>query len=517
MKKKIIIPVLTILGISLIIVGTSYAYWRFTYISDKTNIGKSKCLSIELTNQKNEISLTNTYPISDIEGKKLTPYSFTINNTCDTFISYDVNLEMLEGTTMNSKYMAVMINNEHKELLSNLDNANTVMSSSVESRKLVSGSLGVGDSIDYTLRLWIDESVTLGDDAQNKTFTSKIVVNAQPSNYSPKEAGYDTLHDAILANEYQTTPEKAIEKIKAKGEPDLSKTAPVSENDLSDKGLYKSADDFGDTYYYRGKVTNNNVYFAGFYWQIVRINGDGSIRLLYNGTEKNVQGINKGIETQETAFNFSNTKSAGAGYMYGNVNSLNFDEVHANVNDSVIKSSIDKWYETNLLKYQLLLSNASYFCGDRNLYQGDGVSTNIYSYYSAFGRFINNKATFLCQNIERDLYTYNVSTIGNRMLKYPIGLITYDELVFAGMTRRIYNKLAYVYSSEYYWTISPSYFNADVGSNYIWCQYPDGKLDDRHSYSDKNSIRPVINLKADIKISEGIGTVNNPYVVDTNN
>ena len=128
---------------------------------------------------------------------------------------------------MNSKYMAVMINNEHKELLSNLDNANTIMSSSVESRKLVSGSLGVGDSVDYTLRLWIDESVTLSDDAQNKTFTSKIVVTAQPSNYSPKDAGYDTLHDAILANEYQTTPEKAIEKIKAKGEPDLSQTAPI--------------------------------------------------------------------------------------------------------------------------------------------------------------------------------------------------------------------------------------------------------------------------------------------------
>ena len=227
MKKKIILPVFAILSIALILVGTSYAYWRFTYISDKTNIGKSKCLSIELTNQKNEISLTNTYPITDSEAKKLTPYSFTINNTCDTFISYDVNLEMLEGTTMNSKYMSVMINNEHKELLSNLDNTNTVMSSSVESRKLVSGSLGVGDSVDYTLRLWIDESVTLSDDAQNKKFTSKIVVNAQPSNYSPKDAGYDTLHDAILANEYQTTPEKAIEKIKAKGEPDLSQTAPI--------------------------------------------------------------------------------------------------------------------------------------------------------------------------------------------------------------------------------------------------------------------------------------------------
>ena len=227
MKKKNILPIITILCISLVLIGTSYAYWKFTYISDKTNTGQSKCLSIELTNQKNEISLTNTYPITDEEAKKLTPYSFTITNTCDTFISYDVNLEMLEGTTMNSKYMAVMINNEKKELLSNLDSTSTVMNGSVESRKLVSGSLSSEDSVDYTLRLWMDESFTMSDDAMNKNFTSKIVVTAQPSNYSPKEAGYDTLHDAILANEYQTTPAEAIEKIEAKGEPDLSQTAPI--------------------------------------------------------------------------------------------------------------------------------------------------------------------------------------------------------------------------------------------------------------------------------------------------
>ena len=478
MKKKIIIPVLTILGISLILVETSYAYWRFTYISDKTNIGKSKCLSIELTNQKNEISLTNTYPITDLEAKKLTPYSFTINNTCDTFISYDVNLEMLEGTTMNSKYMAVMINNEHKELLSNLDNANTVMSSSVESRKLVSGSLGVGDSVDYTLRLWMDESVTLSDDAMNKNFTSKIVVTAQPSNYSPKEAGYDTLLDAILANEYQTTPEKAIEKIKAKDEVDLSKTAPIikwvektsdkiskevtkpalsslniddvtsnlTENDTklklytsytfdnetgkyhlsnpmyidpteinfnsnvkyyiqndsisfnqstnklfsssniegpniysiegatkanstaiwnnkeydsivynlnlttltevelevdkSDKGLYQALDDYGTTYYYRGNVKNNNVYFAGVYWQIIRINGDCSIRLIYNGTEHNAIGLNQSINNKIYKFNNEHNSSIYVGYMYGNYNASTFNESFANINDSDIKKQL---------------------------------------------------------------------------------------------------------------------------------------------------------------------------------
>ena len=518
MKKKIILPVLTIVGISLILVGTSYAYWRFTYISDKTNIGKSKCLSIELTNQKNEISLTNTYPISDIEGKKLTPYSFTINNTCDTFISYDVNLEILEGTTMNSKYMAVMINNEHKELLSNLESANTVMSSSVESRKLVSGSLGIGDSVDYTLRLWMDESVTLSDDAMNKNFISKIVVTAQPSNYSPKEAGYDTLHDAILANEYQTTPEKAIEKINAKGEPDLSKTAPVSENDLSDKGLYKSIDDFGDTYYYRGKVTNNNVYFVGFYWQIVRINGDGSIRLLYNGTEKNASGDAKSIGT--TQFNEQYDKPVYVGYMYGNPDGTAFDEVHTNTTSSTIKSVVDNWFEKNMLIFVDNLSTNVGFCGDRTISSsasGDGIENDVRSHFGAFGRHYLKTALYTCPNILRDLYTTVDSNIGNKSLTYPVGLITYDELVFAGLSSSIKNLNSYLYSSSSYWFMSPGYYESQTNSALEWFFLSDWQRLHYNEVNVEHGVRPVINLKPDVKISGGIGTSNDPFVVDTNN
>ena len=648
MKKKIILPVLTILGISLILVGTSYAYWKFTYISDKTNIGKSKCLSIELTNQKNEISLNNTYPISDLEAKKLTPYSFTINNTCDTFISYDVNLEMLEGTTMNSKYMAVMINNEHKELLSNLDSANTVMSSSVESRKLVSGSLGVGDSVDYTLRLWIDESVTLNDDAQNKTFTSKIVVTAQPSNYSPKDAGYDTLHDAILANEYQTTPEKAIEKIKAKGEPDLSQTAPIikwkenisndittlevtkfasesinsdkktsllakndylvnvssnltfnedngefyldnfvnidptsldfekkdyyiinegittrdvdgytyywnyhstsdkfvykiisvekenvtvysnysgikyifsvkkmtsyeNEIDKSDKGLYQSTDDYGTTYYYRGNINNNNVYFAGFYWQIIRINGDNTIRLMFNGTGNKNNELDKFIG--KTSYNNDRNSPAYGGYMYGNNVDSRENSLKNEIN-STLKSFIDKWYSNNIVNrsYEKYISDSG-FCNDRSLFSGDGYSTNS---VTIFGSYTSEKVSYICKNKESDLFTTVTANIGNKSLNYPIGTITYDELIFAGNKDTIKNKFAWTYSNYSYLTMSPSRYDPSYSTQDVWTLTPT-YLQAWQPVTYESYVKPVISLKADVKISGGIGTVNDPFIIDINN
>ena len=68
-------------------------------------------------------------------------------------------------------------------------------------------------------------------------------------------------------------------------------TQSEKESDQSDKGLYVGTDDYGATYYYRGNVNNNYVYFAGYYWRIIRQNGDGSIRLLYAGTSANATGI----------------------------------------------------------------------------------------------------------------------------------------------------------------------------------------------------------------------------------
>ena len=72
-----------------------------------------------------------------------------------------------------------------------------------------------------------DYDTTIEDlNNETKTFKSKIVVKAQPSNWSHVDEGYTTLHDAILANEYQTSPEVAIKNIEAKGTPDFSIVAP---------------------------------------------------------------------------------------------------------------------------------------------------------------------------------------------------------------------------------------------------------------------------------------------------
>ena len=662
-KYHVLMLVLTCCVIGLATVGVSYAYWRFTYIAEKANTATSGCFNIELTDQKDEINLPNAYPITDVEGLKLKPFSFTLRNSCSIFAHYYVNLEMLEGTTLNSKWVATKVNSDAITTLDKYKTATTTMTGSTEARTIAEGYLGADDTVDYTVSFWIDEDATVNDDVMNKIFKSKVVIVSEPGNYSPVSAGYNKLREAILANEYQTTPAIAKTKIAAKQTVDVTNTAPVIkwvektgntttvtstkpaesvintynkdtgtgdkttqasnltlndtklrlfktksfnsatatytlsnpvyvdpttldysgdikyyfqaesiqynnanqklytsysggsltvyqvtgatkttgkttwnnvsydsvtyklnaitltetelETDKSDKGLYQGTDDYGTTYYYRGSVKNNNVYFAGFYWQIVRINGDGSIRLMYNGTEKNATSTKQSINNRKYQFNSNYNDPAYVGYMYGNPDGTTFDEVHTNTTSSTIKTAIDSWYKTNIVDkgYSSYVSNAVGFCGDRTLTGGDGISTSAYSYFRAYGRNLNQTAQFTCPEPSRDLYTTIDSSIGNKALTYPVGLVTYDELVFAGMDRNHVNKLAWVYSTQHYWTMSPSYFDAAYGAADEWRQDSAGYLNPWYYVDYTFGARPVINLKSDTLITSGIGTSSDPFVV----
>ena len=314
-KDRLILAIITITLVGLIGVGMSYAYWRFTAIQDKTNVGASKCFSIELANQANEINLTNAYPITDAEGRKLTPYTFTLKNTCSMAAKYNLNMEMLSGTTLNSSYVAVLVNNKDIRLLSSYDAATTVIDGSTESRTLDTGVLQANSSKNYSISLWIDEDVTLSDDAQNKVFKSKVVIDAVPT---------ETAMDKIIAS-VDTTGK--CPTINSDG------TVDASENDSGDGYLCTAPDAYGDSYYYRGNVTNNYVKFAYKYWRIIRINGDGTVRVIYDGTSAHTNGessTDRQIGT--SAFNYYWKKdnvqeatnspvygdNAGVGYMYGN-------------------------------------------------------------------------------------------------------------------------------------------------------------------------------------------------------
>ena len=91
--------------------------------------------------------------------------------------------------------------------------------------------------------------------------------------------------------------------------------------------LCKAKDAYGDSYYYRGNVTNNYVKFAGFYWRIVRINGDGTVRVIYDGTSVHANGESSfdrytGTGNFNSNINYLAIDNADAGYMYGNSDAI---------------------------------------------------------------------------------------------------------------------------------------------------------------------------------------------------
>ena len=658
-KKKVIIT-LSVVVLLLFVIGISYALWYFNLKQTGINKIAGSCFNLSLTNEKNDINLTDAYPITNEEGKKLTPYSFTITNTCDLFASYTVNLEVLENNTLPIKYISSMINNESIIKLSELEDAKTTIDGSVTSKILAKGSLGSGDSVDYNLRLWMSEDVTPEDtDAMNKNFKSKVVVTTSISNYSPVEQGYNTLADVILANEYQTTPEISKQKIVSKQTPDFSKTAPIliwnenkatnlssssatmphpdlvalketddkyknltneyvllpigtsytfnsetgkytitnvnqldpttliyagdtkyyfcsagystssadvittwkntancatiyevtsatyadgtvtgsggtsiktrqynlkgyamaqieQESDKSDKGLYQMEDDDGTSYYYRGSVTNNYVKYAGFYWRIIRINGDGSVRLLYAGKKSEATGTEL-FNRINVSFNLKKDNPAYVGYMYGDVLNESYEKTTANENDSNIKKILDDWYKNNILgtNNEQVVADAG-FCNDRSFYSGDGYSiTGANINYNAWRRYYQTKQPTLKCPQTNDLFTLSTNEKGNKALTYPIGSITLDELMLSGYADVYINNSTYTYSSTSYWTMTPSYFRIlDTTARGFTLGSEAAPFGDPGITSGRG-IRAVINIKGDAKISEGIGTSSSPYEIVT--
>ena len=273
--------------------------------------------------------------------------------------------------------------------------------------------------------------------------------------------------------------------------------------------IYYADTSKGRTYYFAGNPTDNWVSFGGFYWRIIRINEDGTIRMIYQGTSANTTGTE--ILIQTNAFNSTDNNNMFVGYMYQS------NQVHGLTSSSTIKGILERWYQNNLTSVADKIDGNAGFCGDRQpstsntTSNGSGGTGTTTTYYGGYIRLQTNKSpSFECQN-ESDLYTTSGSSQGNKALTYPIGLITADEVAYAGGVWAIPNQSYYLYTGQYYWTMSPYYFYGD--DTYVFRVHSNGNLNG-DSVNLTWGVRPVINLKANVTISEGDGSSSNPYVIN---
>ena len=295
--------------------------------------------------------------------------------------------------------------------------------------------------------------------------------------------------------------------------------------------MYAKEDDYTATtgmksYYFRGAVNNNWVQFGqengkDIYWRIIRINGDGSIRMIYSGTtdpktDSSVTGSNgvymtgEGTQISTSQFNSISNRSEHVGYMYTD------GEQHGNSTSSDIKNTLENWYARTTLKDNALVSQDQIFCNDRSVTDGTWSSWPTYLTYATYTRLsASMPSPQLSCPTESDKFTSKKSSIGNKALEYPVGLITVDEVTMAGGVYGINNNLYYLYNGQYLWTLSPSYFDSYHSLAHVWIILPSGALADWLNVTYTFDVRPVINLNSDITISSGDGTALNPYVIQT--
>ena len=279
--------------------------------------------------------------------------------------------------------------------------------------------------------------------------------------------------------------------------------------------IYKSLDESqydndGEVYYFAGNPTDNWVEFGGFWWRIVRINGNGSIRMIYQGTNANTTG--EGTQIGTSAFNSSIDNNMYVGFKYTS------GSAHGTGTNSTILTALNTWYSSNLTSYANNIDGNTGFCNDRypstnqSSSNGQGGIGTTTTYYAAYIRlYVNKVPSFKCQT-RSDLFTGTGTSNGNETLTYPIGIISADEVSYAGGVEKVNNISYYLYSTQNYWTMSPSYFYSWGNVAYLFYVDTNGTL----TYSSSSGtlgVRPVINLKADVTIT-GSGTTTDPYKVE---
>ena len=592
-KKRMLILCI-MLAVVLMITGVSYAL--FTNYSSQTdaNTLAASCMDLEFNGQ-NEINLLNTYPISEGEALEQTLYTFTIKNKCDNYIEYYVIASVISTTNkIDSKYVKVSLlgdNDLNGTVINTLESISTPQSLSkyniTENYILKRGDgISKDESRTFNFRMWLDSNnkdIWTKEDIEGKDYQVKISVVGTVKTRPKDDLYVAALIDGVESSTFPTTDKytasvectrngKKIdanesitwngtkwllstaisdgnvrcnatfitkvptfaETILAKNEVKVPITTPGAAISTADEALLASAeDDYGTSYYFRGAVTNNYVEFANKCWRIVRVSGDGSVKLILHNDNKTgvanpCDAANNSAsaafarysgETYKSAFNANYNDNAYVGFKYGTVGAGDYALTHANTNKSTILTNLEAWYNDNLSTYEKVIDD-TVWCNDKTNVtdtsydplrlspNGLGYGANK-TYYGATQRLVNTSGSaggtgpsLKCNG--------ELSKINSK-----VGLITADELALAGYAYGLTNTTTYLQENAtdtYWWSLSP---NAFVGGRAdVWDVCGSDGIFGDYFVNDTYGVRPSISLKSTTNVT-GNGTSDSPFIIST--
>ena len=563
-KKENIIIIVVLVVMILAIVGVSYAAFSYSKTGSKVNSITTGSITMTYTETDNTISLSGALPTTDKTGTvRLNPgeyFDFTVSSeiTGNVNINYEISAKKEDGNTIGGEYIklyltrltddreeALMVPETYNEETS----ANDYTGRPVNEMSLYTSSMNSSESNNYRLRMYVDESYNPQGDGGGLTFTVKINVYGKAGDKYVPLTTQEILEDNELQEETTNMFNYASNGVQY--DPNDEEDGMSDSNpEYAISGVYASEDEDGISYYYRGAVTNNNVQFGEYesdyyvynysnryfqsleacqeynrscsesnrvklasagdkmYWKIVRVNGDGSLRLIYNGTSVTHPEFADDISTSNSVgispYNLEYNDPKYAGYTYDNGT------------DSFIKKEVDTWYENALgdTIYDSMVTGGR-FCSDSSGLKADTDygfpdmgDYNLFASYDRLGQALAsyakpNNPTLKCPSTSE-------SYGGSYRLK--AGLITADELVLAGenpgVVSNSYLNIVSDGSMLPYWSMTPAVFY--IGFAIVWYEYENLYYSD----VDRNEpVRPVINVTTENGFASGDGTAENAYVL----
>ena len=306
-------------------------------------------------------------------------------------------------------------------------------------------------------------------------------------------------------------------------------------------------DDYGTSYYFRGLSTTNYVKFGNYYWRVLRINGDNSVRMVLAGTSPLDNGVANpsALLPTQGGYNATYDSNRSLGYMFGTT-ATNYAAEHTNTSNSTMKTNIDNWFTNtsglNTTANKAFLADAL-FCNDRSLYVNEyntlfgipkvvatmnpgsigtghvdtalGYGKNQ-TFYGAFYRLVvpsgtNQYPTLMCRN-KNDRFTVSDTTHGNGALTYPIGALTADEVILAGGNYKndMTNEKFFLYSNYRTWTMTPSFYASYYAGFSV---LPTGWMSGATTVKTSYYYRPVINISSKAIVASGTGTKSSYYTL----
>ena len=511
-QKKVMIYILVI---SLIcVVGVSYAFFTAGMSSETSTTVRADAGTMKITyDGGNDINLAGIYPKDDVWATKT--ITVTGNNTTDAEMYYKLTLVVDSNTFKTDdplQYELVSTNTStNGEIIPNISKKD-ITGTSIE---LGSGHFVKANNAKHTylLKIYYPRKATSQNANQGATFSAHVEIT------STKAPTVSNLAKVILANNEVKAP----------------LTTPGAAISTADEALLASAeDDYGTSYYFRGAVTNNYVEFANKCWRIVRVSGDGSVKLILHndnptGAANPCDAANNSAsaafarysgETYKSAFNEKTDDNAYLGFMYGAAGATDYASTHANTNKSTILINLETWYNNNISDYADKIAD-TVWCNDKTIVKDTTYNPSSYGGNATGLGFGINKTWY---GAAQRLLSTSGSAGGTgpslkcngdlSKINSKVGLITADELAFAGYAYGLENSTTYLQenATDTYWcSLSPGLFNGSYAL--VW--YIIGSSGDfAHVYVFYTSgVRPSISLKSTTNVT-GNGTSEDPYVVE---